>query len=145
MRKWAQGSYTVINKNKYAGNKAPRYRSSWELAFMRFCDSNDHILMWASESIAIPYRHPVTGKMTNYIPDFLIQYRNKSNQVITELIEIKPQGQSVVESKAKAKDKMVVAVNHAKWQAARAWCKQQSITFRVLTENELFYNPKKGR
>jgi hypothetical protein len=42
---------------------------------MKFCDTNDHVLQWASESIAIPYRHPITGKMTQYIPDFLITYR----------------------------------------------------------------------
>ncbi len=90
MSKFQQGIYTVMNQRKYAGKGAPKYRSGWELAFMRFCDNSDHIITWSSESLAIPYRNPMTGKPTRYIPDFLIQYRNKNNRVVTELIEIKP-------------------------------------------------------
>jgi hypothetical protein len=33
-----------------------------------------------------------------------------------------------------------VAINHAKWQAAMAFCKQQGYTFRVITEDDLFRN-----
>jgi hypothetical protein len=51
------------------------------------------VLQWASESVAIPYRHPLTGKMTQYIPDFLITYRTSNNTVKAELIEIKPKKQ----------------------------------------------------
>ena len=90
MAHWAQGTYTVINRAKYVGNGEPRYRSGWELSFMRFLDSNDSVLQWASESVAIPYRHPLTGKMTRYIPDFLMTYRTRDNQMRAELIEIKP-------------------------------------------------------
>ena len=138
MSKFAQGPYTVKNPEKYAGKKTPRYRSGWEHAFMRFCDFNENIVMWASESINIPYRNPLTGKQTIYVPDFLIQYRNKNNKVVTELIEIKPKKQSVIESKANAKDKAVVAVNYAKWEAASKWCKRQGIAFRVITEDDIF-------
>lgn len=145
MSKYAQGTYQVQNLEKYAGKKAPRYRSGWEQAFMRFCDSNDHIVMWASESITIPYRHPLTGKQTIYVPDFLIQYRNKRNQVVTELIEIKPKKQSVIESKASANERAVVAVNYAKWDAAQKWCRRQGITFRVITEDDIFRNGGKKR
>ena len=46
-----------------------------------------------------------------------------------------------IESKvANAKDRMVVAINHAKWQAAMAYCKHYGYTFRVITEDDLFYN-----
>ena len=138
MSKFAQGIYTLLNPQKYAGNGRPRYRSGWEHAFMRFCDINEHIITWASESIRIPYRHPLTGRATNYVPDFLIQYRNKRNQTVTELIEIKPKKQSVLESKASQRDRAIVAVNYAKWAAAQAFCKQQGITFRVLTEEDIF-------
>lgn len=138
MSKFAQGIYNVMNPLKYAGNKAPRYRSGWEHAFMRFCDNNNNIVMWASESINIPYRHPLTGKQTIYVPDFLIQYRNKRNQVVTELIEIKPKKQSVLESKASQRDKAIVAVNYAKWDAAQKWCRRQGIAFRVITEDDIF-------
>lgn len=145
MSKFAQGIYTVQNPQKYAGKGAPRYRSGWEHAFMRFCDNNEHIVMWNSEGLRIPYRHPLTGKATNYIPDFLIQYRNKNNQVVTELIEIKPKKQSVIESKASANERAVVAVNYAKWDAAQKWCRRQGITFRVITEDDIFRNSGKRR
>jgi|TARA_B110000977_G_scaffold91491_1_gene121368 hypothetical protein len=136
--KFQQGPYVVLNPNKYAGKGVPKYRSGWELAFMRFCDSNDHIISWSSESLTIPYRNPLTGKPTRYIPDFLIQYRNKHNQVVTELIEIKPKKQSILESKASNRDRAIVAVNYAKWAAAQAWCKRNGLTFRVITEDDIF-------
>jgi len=138
MSKFAQGVYRVTNPIKYVGKREPRYRSGWELAFMRFCDTNDHILQWASESIVIPYRHPLTGKMTNYVPDFLITYRTRDNRMCAEVIEIKPKKQSVLESKASARDRAVVAVNYSKWDAATKWCRRQGLQFRVITEDDIF-------
>ena len=140
MSKWAQGTYEVINPDKYVGIRAPRYRSGWEFSFMKFCDSNDHILQWASESIQIPYRHPLTGKQTIYVPDFLITYRTRNNMMRAELIEIKPKKQSVVESKMSSRDRAVVAINYAKWAQATKWAQRNGMTFRVLTESDLFYN-----
>jgi hypothetical protein len=140
MSHWAQGPYTVINRAKYVGNGIPRYRSGWELTFMKFLDSNDHILQWASEPLAIPYRHPLTGKMTNYVPDFLITYRTKNNTMKAELIEIKPKKQSVIESKMSSKDRAIVAINHAKWHQATLWARNNGLTFRVITENDMFHN-----
>jgi hypothetical protein len=136
--KFQQGPYVVLNPQKYAGKGVPKYRSGWELAFMRFCDSNDHIISWSSESLVIPYINPLTGKKTRYIPDFLIQYRNKRNKVVTELIEIKPKKQSVLESKANNRDRAIVAVNYAKWAAAQKWCQRNGLTFRVITEDDIF-------
>ena len=140
MSKFAQGVFTPTNPGKYVGKKSPKYRSGWEMAFMRFCDTNDHILQWASESIVIPYRHPLTGKMTNYIPDFLVVYRDKNNTMKAEVVEIKPKKQSIIESKASNRDRAVVAVNYAKWGAAQKWCARQGLTFRVITENDMFSN-----
>lgn len=143
MSKFAQGIYSLSNPQKYVGKREPRYRSGWEHAFMRFCDTNDHILQWASESIVIPYRHPLTGKMTNYIPDFLITYRTKDNTMRAEVIEIKPKKQSIIESKASARDRAIVAVNYAKWDAATKWCRRQGLQFRVITEDDIFRNGSK--
>ena len=140
MSRWAQGNYVIVNREKYAGNGTPRYRSGWELSFMKFCDTNDHVLQWASESIAIPYRHPITGKMTQYIPDFLITYRNRDNTVRAELIEIKPKSQSVIESKMNSRDRAVVAINYSKWDAATKWARKNGLSFRVITENDMFHN-----
>jgi hypothetical protein len=107
---------------------------------MKFCDNNDHILQWASESISIPYRHPLTGKMTTYIPDFLITYQTKSGQMIAELIEIKPRKQSVLEGKMSERDRAVVAINYAKWDMATKWARQHGMMFRVINEDQIFRN-----
>jgi hypothetical protein len=143
MTRWAQGSYEVLNPAKYVGRGQPRYRSGWELSFMRFCDTNDNVLQWASESIAIPYMNPVTGKKSQYVPDFLVTYRTRDNTVRAELIEIKPKKQSVIESRMSSRDRAVVAVNYAKWDAAQKWCRRNGLTFRVITENDMFHNGSK--
>jgi hypothetical protein len=141
MARFAQGKYTPKHPEKYVGKHVPQYRSGWELTFMTFCDTNNSVLYWASEAIKIPYRHPFTGKPTNYIPDFFVVYQNKFGKKIAEMVEIKPKKQSIIESKvASAKDRMIVAINHAKWQAASAYCKSQGYAFRVITEDDLFYN-----
>lgn len=140
MSKWAQGVYEVVNRHKYVGLANPRYRSGWEHSFMRFCDTNDNILQWASESIKIPYLNPITGRQTIYVPDFLITYRTRDNTVRAELIEIKPRGQSMIMEGQKPRDRAVVAINMAKWHAATKWCQRQGLSFRVITEADMFRN-----
>ena len=142
MSKFRQGIYTPTNVDKYVGNGTIRYRSGWELTFMMFLDNNSNVLQWASESIQIPYRHPLTGKQSVYIPDFLVTYRSRNNTVIGELIEIKPKKQSLIESKMSARDRAVVAVNYAKWDQAMKWCKRNGLSFRVITELDMFHNGK---
>lgn len=144
-KNFAQGVFTPLNPKKYVGKGTPRYRSGWEWSFFQFCDNNDHVLEWASEAIAIKYRHPFTGKITNYIPDIFLRYRTKNNKVCTEIIEIKPRKQSMIEGKMSERDRAVVAINYAKWAAAQAWCKRAGIVFRVLNEDQLFHSGRKKR
>jgi hypothetical protein len=143
MAKFAQGVYTVKNAGKYAGRGEPRYRSSWENVFMNFCDTNENIMQWASEPVRIPYRHPLTGKMTIYVPDFIVTYRGPNNTTCAELIEIKPKSQSIIEDRQSQRDRAIVAVNYCKWAAAQAWCKQNGLTFRIITEDQIFRNGRK--
>lgn len=145
MNKWAKGHFQIVNPHKYVGNRVPIYRSGWEHSFMMFLDRNEHILQWASESVVIPYRHPLTGKMANYVPDFLITYRTRDNTMRAELIEIKPKSQSIIEEKTKSRDRAIVAINHCKWAAAELWCKRNGLTFRVLNENHLFHQGNKNK
>jgi len=145
MTTFAQGTYTPKNPQKYVGKGQPRYRSGWEFAFFQFCDNNESILEWASEAIAIKYRHPFTGKITNYVPDVFMRYRTRNNKICSELIEIKPRKQSIIEGRMTERDRMIVAINHAKWQAARVWCQRSGIVFRVLNEDSLFHNGKRKR
>jgi hypothetical protein len=73
-----------------------------------------------------------------------VLYENNRGQKVAEIVEIKPKKQSIIESKvASARDRSVVAINHAKWAAANAYCKAQGLTFRVITEDDLFRNGRK--
>ena len=139
--KFARGRFTMRHPEKYVGTKTPTYRSSWEFTFMNFCDNNPSVQKWASEAIQIPYRDPLTNKNTVYVPDFFIQYVDKRGTVLTELIEIKPSTQTILERVGKNKYNQAQYVkNQAKWAAASIWCKQQGIKFRILNENDIFSN-----
>jgi len=144
---WTQGFYTCINPEKYIGSNRPKYRSGWELTFMRFCDNHPAIVGWASESIKIPYRNPFTGKDTYYYPDFMVVYQDRAGNKKTEVIEIKPKGQAVISEARSQQEKAAVVLNMAKWEAAQAWCKRMGMTFRIVTEEQLFNNlqPKKSK
>ena len=109
---------------------------------MNFCDSNEHIQQWASEPVRIPYRNPLTGKMTTYVPDFIVTYRGPNNTLRGELIEIKPRSQSLIEEKQSQRDRAQVAINYAKWDAATKWAKNNGLTFRVINEDQIFRNGK---
>ena len=138
--KFARGKFVMTKPEKYVGTKVPTYRSSWEWSFMRFCDTNESVQKWASEAINIPYRDPLTGRQTIYVPDFFIQYVDKNQRMHVELIEIKPASQAILERVGKNKYNQAQFVkNQAKWAAANIWCKQQGIKFRIVSENDLFH------
>lgn len=143
--RYSQGLYTIQNPEKYVGGKPPFARSSWETAFMRFCDQHPNITKWASENVKIPYRHPFTGKITNYVPDFMVQYTDKNGKTRVELVEIKPKSQTVIEHARGAGDKMATQVNAVKWTAAQEWCKSKGIHFKVITEDQIFRNKPKRK
>ena len=108
MANWANGIYEVANPDKYAGNRKPRYRSSWEHAFMRFADNHPSIIQWASESIKIPYRNPLTGRQSVYVPDFVLIYQDKGGKRRGELIEIKPSSQTTMTPKTRDREKLQI-------------------------------------
>mgnify|MGYP003644701555 CR=1 FL=1 len=143
MANYANGKYQLTNPKKYTGNKAPHYRSGWEHTFMRFCDNNPSVIGWASEAITVPYRNPLTGKQTVYVPDFVVVYQDKKGRKIAEVIEIKPKSQTTLTEKTTKRDKLSVAINHAKWEAAAKWCKLKGLRFRVVTEDDIFHKGKK--
>ena len=146
MRNTARGKYKVKNPEKYVGVGDPTYRSSWEMTFMMFCDNNPAVQQWASESVKIPYRDPLTGKNTVYVPDFLVVYVDKDSKKHAELIEIKPKSQAMLESVGKNKLNQAQYVkNMAKWQAAQSWCKRFGLKFRIVSEDDIFHNGSKKR
>lgn len=145
MKPYAQGEYKIKNRQKFVGSSAPRYRSSWEMAFMRMCDDHPNVLKWASENVKIPYMNPITGKWSNYVPDFMIQYVDKDGKQHVELIEIKPSSQTTLENARGVNDKLSVAVNAAKWTAAQEWCARKGIRFKVINEQHIFHTNKKRK
>lgn len=143
MAKYAQGKYQVKNPEKYMGKRLPSYRSSWEFTFMSFCDNNPAVLNWVSEGVKIPYFNPVSGKQTVYVPDFLIVYVDANQRKHTELVEIKPSTETTMESARSYRDKLMVAMNMAKWAAADSWARANNMRFRVVTEYDIFKNQKR--
>lgn len=142
-RKFAQGKYTPVNTSKYVGKKTPTYRSGWELTFCQFCDNHPGVIQWASEAVSIPYRNPLTGRNTFYVPDFFVLYQDKNGRKRAEIIEVKPRAQTTMENAKSTRDKASVAVNHAKWAAANAWCQQNGMIFRVVNEFDIYHSGRK--
>lgn len=133
------------NPGKYLGNPNMIIcRSSWELSVCKFFDSHPSIYKWGSEEISIPYVKPTDGKVHRYYPDFIVVYKDKEGNLLKELIEVKPMKETVLTERSSNYDKISIAVNHAKWAAAEAFCAQNGMKFRVLTEQSIFAGGKKA-
>lgn len=144
MVKFAQGRFEMKNPEKYVGKKTPLARSSWEFVFMRMLDEHPGVINWASESIQIPYKDPFTGRFTIYVPDFFILYQDKNGKRHAEVVEVKPENQTLREKVGKSRYNQEQYVkNLAKWEAATAWCRQQGIVFRVINEGDIFHQGSK--
>ena len=121
MSRFAQGKFALKNPEKYIGGRTPTYRSSWEFHFMRMCDTNDSITKWASEAVRIPYRNPLSGKHTIYVPDFFLVYVDRTGKQHVELIEVKPANQAFSEKLGSSK----------------------GMAFRIVTESDIFHTGKR--
>ena len=139
------------NPKKYVGNASNIIcRSSWERVFCERCDTNDNIVTWASEEFSIPYISPLDNKRHRYYPDFLIKVKESDGKYKKYLIEIKPKKQTIkpkMKSDSKQRTRVTktytnemknYAVNVAKWNAAIEFCKDNSLEFRVITEDHLY-------
>ena len=146
-RSFLKGVYQVQNPEKYKGLKPPIYRSSWELDFMKVLDLTPGIIEWSSESIQIPYRNPLTGKQSIYIPDFLVKLVS-GGRVVTKLIEVKPASQTFESEAFGQNDLHAQMKNRAKWGAAMLWCERRSdgegnpVQFEIMTEKDMFSGGK---
>jgi hypothetical protein len=136
------GEFVPKNPDKYRGKLPIQYRSSWELTVFNAFDQHPNVLEWASESLAIPYLHPFSGKMTMYIPDLLVRYMDKDGAMYSEVIEIKPAKEALAEKAKSRYDKLSLVVNQAKWKAAASWCIKNGLKFRILTEQQIYTNYK---
>jgi len=119
------------------------YKSSLELKAFQFCDINPKILSWTLEPFAIKYVKPTDNKVHRYYPDLLITFKNKQ----TFLIEIKsssevsppnkPKKQTLKSERNYKKALTTYAINTAKWNSAKNFCKEKGIKFIFLTELQL--------
>jgi hypothetical protein len=139
-----KGKYVVKNITKYIGDPTKViYRSLWERRFMVFCDTNEKIQRWSSESVVVPYVSPVDKKPHRYFVDFIVEYLDKSGKQITSLIEIKPKKQCAEPTRKKRvtksfiKEMMRWEVNQAKWTSATKYAEQRGWDFKILTEDDL--------
>jgi hypothetical protein len=140
-----KGKYQPAFPKKYKGDPQNIvYRSLWERTFMKYCDTNENILEWFSEEIAVPYRSPIDNKIHRYFPDFYIKVKESNGSIKKYIIEIKPKKQTVEPIPQKRKTKGYIyevyeyAKNQAKWKAAEEWCADRGYEFKVLTEDNLF-------
>ncbi|CAB4123095.1 head completion protein [uncultured Caudovirales phage] len=138
MSKFMQNKFVPKNPQKLIGQQSIMYRSSWEHTVMNFLDTHPSVIQWASESIRVNYINPLTGKRSQYVPDFLIIYQDKNGNRKHEIVEVKPRSQTLVEHAKSRYDKAAQIINMAKWAAALAWCKQNGMTFRILTEDDIY-------
>ena len=140
MAKSYRGLYRPTNPKKYVGNTNQIvYRSLLERRFMRYCDLNEDILYWASEELPVRYYSPLDKKYHRYFPDFIVKTVNNEKY----MIEIKPSRQAVKPKPPKKKTKSYMREsfeyikNQAKWQAAKAYCEDKGMQFKIITEKDL--------
>lgn len=135
-----KGKWRPKNRNKYEGDPTKIvYRSLWERQAFRWCDDNDNIKKWSSESVVVPYRSQVDGKYHRYFVDLKITF----NDGRTILVEIKPKRQTKPPEKKSRKSrrylKEVVAygINTSKWEYAEEYAKDRGWEFQIWTEDTL--------
>lgn len=139
---YRQGVYKPVNTQKYVGKGTPRYLSSWELKFFKWCDRNPFVESWSSESVCLPYISPIDGKMHRYFVDNTVHIR-EGDRLVKYLIEIKPHKQTKPPTTHGNKKQSTVIhehvtwnVNQAKWQAAATWSKKNGYIFQIVTEKD---------
>lgn len=144
---YMQGTFDVSNKEKYVGSKPPFYRSSYEKRIFFWCDHNKNVIEWSSETLVIPYKFRVDGKMHRYYPDVIAKI--KTNDGIKKyIIEVKPLKQTKPPKKPKNSNaKRIKRYNNEmamyiknidKWEATSAFCQKKGYKFKIITETDLF-------
>ena len=138
------GKFIPNNPDKYRGDPTNIiYRSLWEFKLMKYLDSHDDVLQWASEEFAIPYRSPIDGRMHRYFPDFWVEKINKNGALEQVVIEVKPQKHIDPPKEPKRKTRRYMgelarhAINQRKFQVAEEFCRKKGMKFQLITEKEL--------
>ena len=131
---------------KYRGNPNNIIcRSNWERKFCNYCDMNKNILEWCSEEFFIPYRSPLDNRIHRYFQDFFMKVQESNGRTKGYVVEVKPKRQTMPPTKSSKKrqktyinEVKTYTINEAKWNAAKEFCADRSLEFRIITEEELF-------
>lgn len=107
-----RGRGSIINSIK---GGTFRTKSTYETRYVAILDADPHVVSFEYEPLRIRYEW--NGCQLYYIPDFLVQYDDRSE----ELVEVKPLKLTTLPK------------NQAKISAGQAFCP----TFRVVTEEDL--------
>ena len=139
-----KGRFIPKNPQKYAGDPMEIiYRSSYELKFMKWCDTSESVLKWASEEIVIPYVSPMDNLVHRYFVDFYVEVMEKTGRRKKYLVEVKPYRFTVPPQVSQRKTQRFISevkqwgVNNAKWSAARRFASQHGWEFMLVTEKDL--------
>lgn len=142
------GVYIPENPSKYIGNKPPVFKSTWERTLFYWCDTNAKVIKWGYECIVIPYIFAVDSKKHMYYVDLYVEIMDERGVIKKWLLEIKPLEERSPPKVPKTKSKNSVdkfqkkaaefIKNTNKWDAARLYAKQRGMTFKILSENEIF-------
>ena len=143
-RKYRQGIFTPLHKEKYKGNiNQIFFRSGLELKAFKFMDANPNVLEWSSEETIVPYQNPLTGRTSRYFVDIYAKMKDKQGIVKKFLIEIKPYSQTLPPTQKQRNTKTLryqqaeYIKNQAKWKSASEYCSKRNMNFVLLTEKHL--------
>jgi hypothetical protein len=139
------GRFTPKSPNKYKGDVTNIiWRSTWELRFLKYLDTNPAILEYGSEEVVVPFISPLDGKRHRYFVDFYFKVKTKEGLTKKYLVEVKPYSQTIEPKRPKRITESYMSsvytylVNQAKWKSAKEFAKNSGMEFIVLTEKELF-------
>jgi hypothetical protein len=137
--------YTPINEKKYVDKDLIICKSSWETSFCKWCDMNDNVIKWSSETLQIPYYDPVKKKMRRYFPDFSLLVKDINNKEHKYIVEVKPYKETIPPTRhGNKKEKTFLyeyftyQTNIAKWNAAKMFCSKMGAEFKILTEKDIY-------
>lgn len=116
---------------------------------MFWCENNDLVYKWGSESFSIKYLCLSTGKTRNYWIDFVVYIKQPKEKWF---VEVKPHkqvmeairfGKRLKKMKTNSQKKnftlknKTAAKNYSKWTYAKKVAKEKGCVFKIITEKFL--------
>lgn len=164
--KTKQGYAVIANTDKYVGDPSKIiYRSTWEFAFIKYCDASPSVVKWSSEPIAVKYfdkvsklvecqkykldpNNPSNWIQKNYYIDFWCMVDNGNGEIKKLFIEIKPSNKLVKPvpppkdaSPSVIKKFNTIAkeylINEEKFKAMKKYAESNGAEFHIFTEKTL--------